>query len=112
MMLVIAAGAGAPAAIAAPPAGSVGIRLVDVPVNSANDPRAREYIIDIWRRERPLRAELKSRTALPRHCRSRYIRIRRPLPMAHSSAVRSFGQRSVEMDDDQHSRYKCRCRRN
>jgi hypothetical protein len=42
-MLVAMLVAAGPSAAAA---GSVGIRLVDVPVTSANDPRAREYIVD------------------------------------------------------------------
>lgn len=48
--LAAAAGATAPAAgpagAAAVQAGSVGIRLLDVPVDAANDPRAKQYIVD------------------------------------------------------------------
>jgi hypothetical protein len=51
-VVALAAGAVAPAAIASAtvrpqaPAGSVGIRLVDVPSNRRDDPRALSYIID------------------------------------------------------------------
>ncbi|MFI6724838.1 hypothetical protein NRF20_10590 [Streptomyces sp. R-74717] len=51
--LIAATGAAPPAADAAGPArssasdqGSVGIRLVDIPVDLADDPRARHYIVD------------------------------------------------------------------
>jgi hypothetical protein len=44
--LVLGMGVGAISAFAQAPSGSVGIRLLEVPKNLANDPRARLYIID------------------------------------------------------------------
>ena len=52
IMLVLAAGTLSPAALAAvhrpavPPPHSFGVRLVDVPVDEANNPRALRYIVD------------------------------------------------------------------
>lgn len=47
------------------PHGSIGIRLVDVPVDAANDPRAREYIVDHLQPGATIRRriELKNTTA-------------------------------------------------
>ena len=48
-LLIVAglvAAAGTVPALAQAPAGTVGIRLVDAPTSRANDPRARQYIID------------------------------------------------------------------
>jgi len=58
IMLLLAAGTLSPAAVAAAhrPAGRVpqrfGVRLVDVPVDEAHNPRALRYIVDTCPRER------------------------------------------------------------
>ena len=63
--LVPAAGASAQTQPPAPPAGSIGIRLLEAPVNRENDPRARIYIVDHVSQGTTI-----ARVTVPASCRS------------------------------------------